>query len=108
MLAACRLSTMGGLKICVEKLLDNLKKYPQDKRSTYKCFQKVGLQHPELVLPLVPQFLSIHPFFDLAEPDVDNPQCILKHIYYLSMQINYKFCDSKEFALKVSILSKLI
>lgn len=75
MLASCRLSTTAGLKMCVEKLLENLKKYPQDKRSTYTCLQKVGMQHPELVLPLVPQFLCIHPFFDMAEPDVDNPQC---------------------------------
>lgn len=75
MLAACRLATQGGLKMCVDKLLDNLKKYPQDKRSTFKCLQKVGAQHPELVVALVPQLLNIHPFFDMAEPDVDNPQC---------------------------------
>ncbi|KAK4880692.1 hypothetical protein RN001_008838 [Aquatica leii] len=79
MLASCRMSTTAGLKMCIEKLLDNLKKYPQDKRSTYRCLQRVGAQHPELVLPLIPQLLCIHPFFDMAEPDVDNPQyiCIL-------------------------------
>ncbi|XP_017786488.1 PREDICTED: integrator complex subunit 4 [Nicrophorus vespilloides] len=79
MLASCTMSTTAGLRMCVEKLLDNLKKYPQDRRSTYKCLQRIGAQHPELVLPLVPQFLSIHPFFDMAESDVDNPQyiCIL-------------------------------
>lgn len=77
MLASCRISTTAGLKMCIEKLLENLKKYPQDKRSTYRCLQKIGAQHSELVLPLVPQFLCIHPFFDIAEPDVENPQCIL-------------------------------
>jgi integrator complex subunit 4 len=77
MLASCRMSTTAGLKMCVEKLLDNLKKYPHDKRSTYRCLQRIGAQHPELVLPLVPQLLNIHPFFDTAEPDVENPQCIL-------------------------------
>lgn len=79
MLASCKISTMVGLKMCVDKLLDNLKRYPQDRRSLYKCLQKVGGQHPELVLPLVPQLLGIHPFFDMAEPDVDNPQyiCVL-------------------------------
>ncbi|KAF5275636.1 hypothetical protein FQA39_LY06748 [Lamprigera yunnana] len=79
MLASCCMSTTAGLKMCIEKLLENLKKYPQDKRSTYKCLQMVGAQHPELVLPLIPQLLCIHPFFDMAEPDVDNPQyiCIL-------------------------------
>ncbi|KAK9869888.1 hypothetical protein WA026_003608 [Henosepilachna vigintioctopunctata] len=79
MLASCRMSTTCGLKMCVEKLLDNLKKYPNDKRSTYRCLQRIGAQHPELVLPLVPQLLNIHPFFDIPEPDVENPQyiCIL-------------------------------
>ncbi|XP_044751822.1 integrator complex subunit 4 [Coccinella septempunctata] len=76
MLASCRMLTTCGLKMCVEKLLDNLKKYPNDKRSTYRCLQKIGAQHAELVLPLVPQFLNIHPFFDIPEPDVENPQYI--------------------------------
>lgn len=98
MLASCRMSTTAGLKMCVEKLLDNLKKYPQDKRSTYRCLQKVGAQHPELVLPLVPQLLNIHPFFDTAEPDVENPQCtilfLLPFYYYCNFRylcINFDF-----------------
>lgn len=77
MLASCRISTTYGLKLCIEKLLDNLKRYSQDKRSTYRCLQRIGAQHPELVLTLVPQLLGIHPFFDMAEPDVDSPSCIL-------------------------------
>ncbi|CAH1956438.1 unnamed protein product [Acanthoscelides obtectus] len=83
MLASCRMSTSEGLKMCVEKLLDNLKRYPQDKRSTFRCLQRVGSQHPELVWHLVPQFLNIHPFFDTAEPDVENPQyiCLLILIF---------------------------
>ncbi|XP_018574117.1 integrator complex subunit 4 [Anoplophora glabripennis] len=84
MLASCKMSTTAGLKMCVEKLLDNLKRYPQDKRSTFKCLQKIGSQHPELVLPLVPQFLNIHPFFDTAEPDVENPQYICLLILILN------------------------
>ncbi|CAH1117828.1 unnamed protein product [Phaedon cochleariae] len=84
MLASCSMSTTAGLKMCVEKLLDNLKRYPQDKRSTYRCLQKIGAQHPDLVLPLVPQFLNIHPFFDTAEPDVENPQYICLLILILN------------------------
>lgn len=80
MLASCKMLTTCGLKMCVEKLLDNLKKYPSDKRSTFRCLQKIGAQHAELVLPLVSQFLCIHPFFHIPEPDVENPQCILSKI----------------------------
>ncbi|KAG5874600.1 hypothetical protein JTB14_032997 [Gonioctena quinquepunctata] len=84
MLASCKMSTSAGLKMCVEKLLENLKRYPQDKRSTFRCLQRVGSQHPELVLPLVPQFLNIHPFFDTAEPDVENAQYICLLILILN------------------------
>ncbi|KAL1514289.1 hypothetical protein ABEB36_003569 [Hypothenemus hampei] len=76
MLASCKMSTTAGLKMCVEKLLDNLKRYPQDKRSTYRCLQSVGGRHADLVVPLVPHFLSIHPFCDTAEPDVESPHYI--------------------------------
>ncbi|XP_022910802.2 integrator complex subunit 4 isoform X2 [Onthophagus taurus] len=89
MLSACQMSTTPGLKMCVEKLLDNLKKYPQDKRSTFRCMQKMGEQHPELILPLVPQFLNIHPFFDMAEPDVENPQYICILILVLNAAKNF-------------------
>jgi len=79
MLSACRLSSKGCLQMCVESLLDNLKKYPMDRRSTWRCLQKIGQAHPELTLPLVPELLAIHPFFDTPEPDVEDPAyiCIL-------------------------------
>ncbi|KAJ4445386.1 hypothetical protein ANN_07191 [Periplaneta americana] len=73
MLSACRLSSKGCLQMCVESLLDNLKKYPMDRRSTWRCLQKIGQAHPELTLPLVPELLAIHPFFDTPEPDVEDP-----------------------------------
>ncbi|PNF19739.1 hypothetical protein B7P43_G14759 [Cryptotermes secundus] len=79
MLSACRLSSKGCLQMCVESLLDNLKKYPMDRRSTWRCLQRIGQAHPELTLPLVPELLAIHPFFDTPEPDVEDPSyiCIL-------------------------------
>ncbi|XP_049803533.1 integrator complex subunit 4 [Schistocerca nitens] len=73
MLASCRLSSKGCLQMCVEALLENLKKYPVDRKSTWCCLQKVGQQHPELTLILVPELLAIHPFFDMPEPDVEDP-----------------------------------
>lgn len=96
MLADCKLSTKGCLQMCVEGLLENLKKYPEviflillstihannltfikDKRSTWMCMQKLGSSHPHLTLLIVPYLLSIHPFLDLPEPDVEDPACIL-------------------------------
>ena len=79
MLGDCRLGNTDSLKLCVEKLLKNLKRYPQDKRSLWRCFQRMGAAHPDLVLPLVPSLLDIHPYFQLPEQDVQDPAyvCIL-------------------------------
>ncbi|XP_065337471.1 integrator complex subunit 4 [Cloeon dipterum] len=79
MLATCKLSTKGCLQMCVDNLLVNLNKYPEDKRSTWQCLQKLGSSHPYLTLQLVPSLLSIHPFMDLPEPDVEKAEyaCIL-------------------------------
>jgi hypothetical protein len=37
MLSACRLSSKGCLQMCVESLLDNLKKYPMVNLYIYMC-----------------------------------------------------------------------
>ncbi|XP_014245422.1 integrator complex subunit 4 [Cimex lectularius] len=76
MLAACFLSTKSCLEMCVEHLLENLKKYPQDKQSTWQCVKEIGSKHSDLTLLLVPQLLAIHPFFDTPEPDVEDPHYI--------------------------------
>lgn len=75
-LGSCCLSTKEGLKACVDNLLENLKRYPQDKRSLWRCLRLLGTRHPYLVLPLVPELLGIHPYFDLPEPDVEDPAYI--------------------------------
>lgn len=59
--------------MCLDHVLDNLKRYPQDKKSIWKCLEGVGKNHPWVVLPLVPQLLSMHPFFDTSEPDPEDP-----------------------------------
>lgn len=42
----------------------------------FRCLKFLGSRHPTLVLPLVPELLSTHPFFDTPEPDMDEPACI--------------------------------
>lgn len=79
MLGACKVSTQNCLTLVVQKVLDVLSKYPQDKLSAYGCLQRVGQKHPELCMSLTPQLLQDHPFFDSAERDVEDPSyiCIL-------------------------------
>ncbi|XP_056467364.1 integrator complex subunit 4 [Gadus chalcogrammus] len=67
-------------KECVQlallELLKNLNKYPTDRNSVWKCLKFLGSRHPTLVLPLVPELLSTHPYFDTPEPDMDDPAYI--------------------------------
>ena len=88
-LGASRLATRNCLQMCVTRLLENLTRYPQDKESIRSCLAELGASHPYLTLPLVPQMLGRHPFFDTPEPDVDDPLCILLlKIYYLIVEIS--------------------
>ncbi|XP_054723879.1 integrator complex subunit 4-like protein 2, partial [Uloborus diversus] len=88
MLAACRLTTKECLKFCVDSLLKNLMRYPQDKRSIWKCLQKLGERHPYLTLPLVPELLSIHPFIDMTEQNVEDPAYICNLILVFNAAVN--------------------
>ncbi len=86
MLQSCRVATKDGLQAVVAKLLENLKKYPQDRRSILYTFKRLGERHSELTLPLTTLLLEIHPFLDTAEPDIDDPAylCILVLVFNAS------------------------
>ena len=77
LLSSCRITTSAGLNMTIHALLDNLKKYPTDRESIWKCLKQLGNNHGSLVSILVPELLSTHPFFMGKEPDVDDPACIL-------------------------------
>ncbi|ELV13885.1 Integrator complex subunit 4 [Tupaia chinensis] len=75
LLCCTNVSTKEGIHLALVELLKNLTKYPTDRDSIWKCLKFLGSRHPTLVLPLVPELLSTHPFFDTAEPDMDDPAC---------------------------------
>lgn len=79
MLGACRVSTQACLLMVVQKLLDVLAKYPQDKLSAFGCMRKIGQKHSNLCMAITSHLLQDHPFFDSAERDVEDPAylCIL-------------------------------
>lgn len=79
MLGACRVSTQPCLLMVVQKLLDVLSKYPQDRHSTYACMRKIGQKHPHLVMALTGHLLCVHPYFETPERDVEDPAylCVL-------------------------------
>lgn len=58
MLQASTVATKDGLQNVISKLLENLRKYPQDRRSIFATFKKLGERHAELTLPLVTQVFN--------------------------------------------------
>uniref|UniRef100_A0A8D0H8L1 Integrator complex subunit 4 n=1 Tax=Sphenodon punctatus TaxID=8508 RepID=A0A8D0H8L1_SPHPU len=76
LLCCTNVSTKEGIHLALVELLKNLTKYPTDRDSIWKCLKFLGSRHPTLVLPLVPELLSTHPFFDTPEPDMDDPAYI--------------------------------
>ncbi|CDQ81299.1 unnamed protein product [Oncorhynchus mykiss] len=77
LLCFTNVSTKECIQLALLELLKNLTKYPTDRNSAWKCLKFLGCRHPTLVLPLVPELLSTHPYFHTPEPDMDDPACIL-------------------------------
>ncbi|XP_034024942.1 integrator complex subunit 4 isoform X3 [Thalassophryne amazonica] len=76
LLCYTNVSTKECIQLALLELLKNLNKYPTDRNSVWKCLKYLGSRHPTLVLPLVPELLSTHPYFDTPEPDMDDPAYI--------------------------------
>ncbi|KAM7412522.1 hypothetical protein PAMA_020073 [Pampus argenteus] len=76
LLCYTNVSTKECIQLTLLELLKNLNKYPSDRNSVWKCLMFLGSRHPTLVLPLVPELLSTHPYFDTPEPDMDDPAYI--------------------------------
>lgn len=76
LLCYTNVSTKECIQLALLELLKNLNKYPSDRNSVWKCLKFLGSRHPTLVLPLVPELLSTHPYFDTPEPDMDDPAYI--------------------------------
>jgi integrator complex subunit 4 len=80
LLATCKLATKIGLKKTAQALFQNLRKYPGDKHSIWRCFQNLGRNHSKFVMSLIPYLVTLHPFMDFTEPDMND-------IYYASSLI---------------------
>ncbi|XP_062861171.1 integrator complex subunit 4 [Trichomycterus rosablanca] len=76
LLCYTNMSTKECVQLALLELLKNLTKYPTDRNSVWKCLKFLGSRHPTLVLPIVPELLSTHPYFDTPEPDMDDPAYI--------------------------------
>lgn len=72
MISKSKVPSKYSLKSCVDNLLENLKRYPEDRSSIYKCFQMLGKNHSEFLPSLIQELLGIHSFLDLQEPSLED------------------------------------
>jgi integrator complex subunit 4 len=72
MLSKCRLTNAASLQSCIQSLLDNLRRYPEDRSSIWACCQHLGRRHPTFSASLANELLGVHSFFDLQEPSLDD------------------------------------
>jgi len=45
------------------------------------CMMNLGQHHPSLIVAMTPDLLSLHPYFESVEPDLDDPACILADLW---------------------------
>lgn len=76
MLAHINLSSSQSLRKCIESVIINLTRYPQDKLSIFNCFKLLGSNNPEIVASLVNEILAIHPYLKLPEHSLIDDQYI--------------------------------
>ncbi|PVD19006.1 hypothetical protein C0Q70_21565 [Pomacea canaliculata] len=73
LLGEIRVATRESVSSTVMALLDNLRRYPEDRTSVWRCSQKLGQRHPQLTMMVSEELLCLHPYFDSPEPDMDDP-----------------------------------
>lgn len=67
MLSDVKLTSPYSLRRCIETILLNLSRYPQDKMSIFSCFKSLGQNNYEFVYKLVNELLAVHPYLKLSE-----------------------------------------
>lgn len=67
MIANVNVSSPRSLRRCVESILYNLSRYPQDKLSIFSCFKMLGQNNADFVAALVNELLAVHPYLKLPE-----------------------------------------
>ncbi|KAK7484410.1 hypothetical protein BaRGS_00024295, partial [Batillaria attramentaria] len=73
LLGDIRMGTRESINSTIMALLDNLRRYPEDRTSVWSCSQRIGQHHPQLTMMLAEELLCLHPYFDSPEPDMEDP-----------------------------------
>uniref|UniRef100_A0A5S6QVU9 Condensin complex subunit 1 C-terminal domain-containing protein n=1 Tax=Trichuris muris TaxID=70415 RepID=A0A5S6QVU9_TRIMR len=83
-LACCRFENSLCLELTLNALTNNLSRNPEDKWSVWNCTKQLGSRLSGLVLPLTCELLGLHPYYETAEPKLNDPCYIAKLILVLN------------------------
>lgn len=89
MLSDVHLTSPYSLRRCIETILINLSRYPQDRLSIFECFKSLGQNHGDYVYMLVNELLAVHPYLKLSE------QSLIDDNYIGTLIIVFNACSKK-------------
>ncbi|KAF7231962.1 hypothetical protein EG68_09532 [Paragonimus skrjabini miyazakii] len=73
LLSRCRLASAPCLISLLDGLLRNLRRYPQDRDSLWRCAASVGRRHPVFVETCLSSLLRTHSWLSGPEPNREDP-----------------------------------
>uniref|UniRef100_A0A914WJK2 Integrator complex subunit 4 n=1 Tax=Plectus sambesii TaxID=2011161 RepID=A0A914WJK2_9BILA len=87
LLSKSMLANTACVKMTINALLGNLRRFPADRESVWMCMKHVGSRHAALVQPLVVDLLGVHPFFETPEPKIEDATYVAKLIVVLNAAV---------------------
>ncbi|KAI9275591.1 armadillo-type protein [Phascolomyces articulosus] len=73
LLAVVEIENEESLKLLMTELMGNIKRYPQDLLSIYRCIKELGKRHPELVSKCRKSLFDIDHRYMTKEPNTESP-----------------------------------
>ena len=74
----------------LQRLLDTMYRFPEDKAYIFECISSIGLRHAHLTVDIVSDIYKVHPYLQRKEEKIDDPFCKLFHFQCLKIVV-YRF-----------------
>ena len=63
------------LGFLLQRLLDTMYRFPEDKVHIFECISSIGLRHAHLAVDIVSDIYKVHPYLQRKEEKIDDPFC---------------------------------
>ncbi|KAE9548651.1 hypothetical protein FO519_008142 [Halicephalobus sp. NKZ332] len=72
------------LSFLLQRLLDTMYRFPEDKVHIFECISSIGLRHAHLTVDIVSDIYKAHPYLQRKEEKIDDPFYLTKLILALN------------------------